>query len=206
MRLVLAALAAIALAGCALQPVQPWEKGALITTGRRVSDEATDKNGVVRVGGLIPYQAIAVGIDTESLGDPSLTPRKALQVVVPRPGVAARLDIALVGAGDIEGLLVKDDGSGFEGLDVEMIDAAGKVVSTARSDFDGFVLFERVVYGRYSFRIKADSAAAAGIEAAIAKTAEISPSRTVVRLGTIKVRKKAQIASVGPLGGSGSPN
>ena len=34
---------------------EPWEEGALITTGQRVSEEATDKNGVVRVGGLQPY-------------------------------------------------------------------------------------------------------------------------------------------------------
>jgi hypothetical protein len=53
-----------------------------------------------------------------------------LQVIVPRPGVAAQLEFGLVGAGDIEGVLVKDDGSGFEGLDVEVIDATGKVVGT----------------------------------------------------------------------------
>ena len=55
--------------------------------------------GVVRVGGLQPFQPIAVGIDTSSLADPSLAPRKALQVVVPRPGVAAKLEIGLVGVG-----------------------------------------------------------------------------------------------------------
>ena len=181
---------------------EPWEKGALITTGQRVSDEATDKNGTVRVGGLQPFHAVAVGIDTESLGDPSLTPKKALQVIVPRPGVAARIEIGLVGAGDIEGVLVKDDGSGFEGLDVEMLDASGNVVATTRSDFDGFFLFERVAYGRYSFRLKADSAEAAGLERSIAKTAEIASDLTVVRLGAIKVRKIVQIAMTDPAGGS----
>ena len=50
-------------------------------------------------------------------------------MVVPRPGVAAEIEIGLVGAGDIEGVLVKDDGSGFEGLDVELVDASGKVVA-----------------------------------------------------------------------------
>jgi hypothetical protein len=122
---------------------EPWEAGASITTGRRVSEEATDKNGKVRIGGLLPFQAVAVGIDTESLSDPSLAPKKALQVVVPRPGVTTQLEIGLVGAGDIEGVLVKDDGQRFEGLDVELVDATGKVVITARSDFDGFILFER---------------------------------------------------------------
>ena len=183
---------------------EPWEKGALITTGQRVSDEPTDKNGVVRVGGLQPYRAIAVGIDTDSLSDPSLAPKKALQVIVPRPGVAAEIQIGLVGSGDIEGVLVKDDGSGFEGLDVEMVDAAGKVVATTRSDYDGFFLFERVTYGRYSFRLKADSAQAAGVERSIAKTAEISAERTVVRLGPIRLRKIAQIAMAEPAGSSAS--
>ena len=182
---------------------EPWEKGALITTGTRVSEDSTDKNGVVRVGGLAPYRPIAVGIDTESLPDPSLTPKKALQVIVPRPGVAAEIEIGLVGAGDIEGVLVKDDGSGFEGLDIEMVDAAGKVVATTRSDFDGFFLFERVAYGRYSFRLKADSAEAAGVERSIARTAEISAEKTVVRLGPIRILKTAQIAMAEP-GGAGA--
>ncbi len=185
---------------------EPWEAGATITTGQRASEEMTDKNGQVRVGGLQPYNAIAVGIDTSTLADPSLTPRKALQVIVPRPGATSHIEIGLVGAGDIEGVLVKDDGSGFEGLDVELIDASGKVVGTARSDFDGFFLLERVAYGRYTFRLSADSASAAGVEPSIARTAEISPQKTVIRLGPIRVRTVAQIALAESAGGpSGSP-
>jgi hypothetical protein len=182
---------------------EPWEEGAMITTGQRVSEETTDKNGAVRVGGLQPFQPIAIGIDTSSLADPSLTPKKALQVIVPRPGVAAHLEIGLVGAGDIEGILVKDDGRGFEGLDIELIDAAGKVVATTRSDFDGFILFERVAYGRYTFRLSADSANAAGVDRSIDKSVEISPEKTVIRLGPIRLRKVGQLALTEPAGGEG---
>ena len=185
---------------------EPWEEGALITTGQRVSEEKTDKNGSIRISGLQPYRAIAVGIDTSSLGDPSLTPKKALQVVVPRPGIAAHLEIGLVGAGDIEGALVKDDGSGFEGLDVELVDITGKTVATTRSDFDGFILFERVAYGQYSFRLSSDSAAVAGVDRTLDGAAEISPDKTVVRLGPIRVHKLAQIASAGGGSSTGSPH
>ncbi|HEY5459085.1 MAG TPA: hypothetical protein VIJ81_06390, partial [Sphingomicrobium sp.] len=104
-------------------PSEPWESGAAITTGQRVSETPTDRQGLVRVGGLQPYQPVAVGIDTSSLEDPSLAPKKALQVIVPRPGVAAKIEIGLVGSGDIEGMLVQSDGRGFEGLDIELIDA-----------------------------------------------------------------------------------
>ena len=87
---------------------EPWEEGAAITTGQRVSEDLSNKQGLVRVNGLQPYHPIAIGIDTSTLNDPSLAPKKALQVVVPRPGVAAKLEIGLVGAGDIEGMLVRE--------------------------------------------------------------------------------------------------
>ncbi len=87
-----------------------------------------------------------------------LVPKKALQVVVPRPGVPAEVQIGLVGGGDIEGAIVKNGGLGFEGLDLELVDGTGKVVATARTDFDGFFLFERVPYGNYQVRVAQTSA------------------------------------------------
>ena len=48
----------------------------------------------------------------------------AAQVVVPRPGVSAEVMIPLSGGGAIEGSLLKDGGSAFEGLDLELVDAA----------------------------------------------------------------------------------
>jgi hypothetical protein len=173
---------------------EPWEEGAAITTGQRVSDDVSDRKGLVRVNGLQPYQPIAIGIDASTLNDPSLAPKKALQVVVPRPGVAAKLEIGLVGAGDIEGILVHGDGRSFEGLDVELVDAGGKVVTSGRSDYDGFFLFERVAYGRYTLRLSADSAKVAGVERSLNKIVEISPERTVIRLGAIRLLKADRIA------------
>ncbi len=173
---------------------EPWEEGAGITTGQRVSAEVTDKHGVARVDGLQPYNPIAIGVDTSTLADPTLAPRKALQLVVPRPGVSAKLEIGLVGAGDIEGMLVRDDGRGFEGLDVELIDASGRIAATTRSDFDGFILFEHVAYGRYTLRLSAQSAKAARVEAAIERTIEISGDHSVARLGAIKIARAAHLA------------
>ena len=71
-------------------------------------------------------------------------------------------------------MLVQSDGRGFEGLDIELIDAAGKVIASGRSDYDGFFLFDRIPYGRYSLRLTADSAHAAGVGAAIDRAIEIS--------------------------------
>jgi hypothetical protein len=174
---------------------EPYEKGALITTGTRLSEKMTDARGSVLVAGLPAFTPVTVGIDESSLSDPMLVPKKAMQVVVPRPGVPAEVEIGLVGGGDIEGALVKSGGIGFEGLDVELLDASGKVVAVARSDFDGFFLFERVPYGSYRLRLSGESAAIAKVVANLAVTATVSADRSVARLGSIPVEPLPQLAS-----------
>ena len=174
---------------------EPFEKGALVTTGSRITDRATDDRGSVLVGGLATFTPVAVGVDTSTLADPSLVPRKALQVVVPRPGVPAEVEIGLVGGGDIEGAVVKSGGIGFEGLKLELVDADGKVAAFAESDYDGYFLFERVAYGRYTVRVSAQSAAAAKVLPQLNVTAEVSEDKTVARLGSIQVMPLPKVAS-----------
>jgi len=178
-----------------LDPGEPLEKGALITTGTRQAERKTDSNGSVTVGGLTPYIPVAVGIDETSLDDPMLTPKKALQVIVPRPGVAAEVQIALVGGGDVEGELVKSGELGFEGVDLELVDSAGKIAGTARTDFDGFFLFERVPYGSYALRVSASSATAAKMDSNLGVRLEVGPDHSIVRLGSIHQRPPVNVAS-----------
>jgi len=183
-------------------PGEPLEKGALITTGTRQAERKTDANGSVTVGGLTPYLPVTVGIDATSLDDPMLTARKALQVVVPRPGVPAEVQIALVGGGDIEGSLMKSGELGFEGVDLELVDLGGRVVAAARTDFDGFFMFDRVPYGRYTLRVNAASATAAKIGVDLGLAVQVTPEKPVIRIGSIQPRPPLHIASADepPLG------
>jgi hypothetical protein len=178
-----------------LDPGEPLEKGALITTGARQSQRKTDANGSVTIGGLTAFVPVPVGIDVTSLDDPMLVPKKAIQVVVPRPGVAADVAIALTGGGDVEGALMKSGELGYEGVDLELVDGAGKVVGTARSDFDGFFLFERVPYGSYRLRVSNASAAAAGIASDLGITLRVTTEHSIVRLGSIQARLQPRIAA-----------
>ena len=175
---------------------EPVEKGALVTTGSRLSERATDAQGTVLVAGLANYVPVTVGVDTSSLGDPTLTPRQALQVVTPRPGIAADVEIALVGAGDIEGAVVKDGGEGFEGLELELVDASGKVISTTRTDYDGFFLFERVAYGKYTVRISAESARIGRVLTGLNLSATVNADAPTARLGATRVTKMPEIAGI----------
>ena len=176
---------------------EPLEQGALITTGSRQAERKTDAKGSVTIGGLTAYEPVPVGIDITSLNDPMLTPEKALQVVVPRPGIPANVQIGLIGGGSVEGALIKSAELGFEGVDLELVDSAGKVAGTARTDFDGFFLFERVAYGRYTLRISAASAEAAKIGIDLGARVEVSADHTVVRLGSLHPQLPARIAAAG---------
>ena len=176
---------------------EPYEKGALVTTGMTLSERATDARGQVMVGGLTAYTPVAVGLDTTSLADPSLMPKQAVQVIVPRPGVPAEVEIGLVGGGDVEGALLKSGGLGFEGVDLELIGSSGKVIGTARSDFDGFFLFQRVPYGAYVLRVAQSSAIAGKIQAELGVRVSVTAERPVVRLGSVHAAPVPQIASAG---------
>src|SRR4029453_4762226 len=167
---------------------EPLEKGAVVTTGTMQAERKTDARGTVLVGGLTPYMPLPVGIDTTSLEDPMLAPKKAAQVVVQGPAVPPEVQIALVGGGDVEGALMKSGELGFEGVDLELVDGTGKPAATARTDFDGFFLFERVAYGTYALRVSADSASAARISTDLGVTVEVTSDRSVSRLGSIQAR------------------
>ena len=183
---------------------EPLEKGAVVTTGTMQAERKTDARGTVLVGGLTPYMPLPVGIDTTSLEDPMLAPKKAVQVVVPRPGVPAEVQIALVGGGDVEGALMKSGELGFEGVDLELVDGAGKPAATARTDFDGFFLFQRVPYGSYDLRVNAQSAAAAKIPSDLNIKVTVSAERSVVRLGVVRPPAAARLANA-DLSPAGAP-
>jgi hypothetical protein len=173
------------------------EHGAVLTAGNRPADNPSGKDGWASVAGLDNFRPIAIGVDTSSLSDPNLVPTVAAQVVVPRPGISAELMIPLTGGGAIEGTLLKDGGSAFEGLDLELVDAGGKVASTARSDYDGFFLFDRVPPGRYSLRLsEASRSAAKAATASLRSMVDLQPEQAVVRLGPLVVKAAPRMAAV----------
>lgn len=173
------------------------EQGAVLTAGSRPADRPSGKDGWAAVAGLDNYRPVAIGVDTSSLSDPNLVPTVAAQVIVPRPGISAELMIPLAGGGAIEGSLLKDGGSAFEGLDLELVDANGKIVAQARSDYDGFFLFERVPPGRYALRLTEPSRSAAqAVSASLRADVVLQPEQAVTRLGPIIVRAATRLAAV----------
>lgn len=171
------------------------EQGAVLTAGLRPADQPTGRDGWASVAGLDNYRPVAIGVDASSLSDPNLVPLKPAQVVVPRPGISAELLIPLTGGGAIEGVLLKDGGGSFEGLDLELVDASGRAVATTRSDYDGFFMFERVPPGRYHLRLTEGSAAAAkSVRQVTSDEIELKPEQAVLRLGSLVVKASPKLA------------
>ena len=164
---------------------EPWEKDVGVTAGRIPVDLPTDARGEAVVDGLEPFQPVLIGIDAGSLPDPMVQPSLPGMVVTPRPGVIAVVELPLVGAGDIDGTLVRAGGTSIEGVDLELLDAERRLVARTRSDFDGFFLFERVAYGRYSVRIAQLSADAVKLSPVLAAVAEVGPKLPSVHLGAL---------------------
>ncbi len=174
-------------------PAEPLARDVVVTAGNAMAQSPTDSSGQTIIDALVPNRPVLIGIDASSLPSPLVRPSLPGVVVTPRAGVATQVWLPLVSTGEIEGTIVRAGGSGIEGVDIELVDAANIVRATTRSDFDGFFLFESVPYGNYTLRVNGLSAAAAGIAAQL-PGAQLSQTQPRIRLGTIAVAARSTLA------------
>jgi hypothetical protein len=177
------------------QQGEPLEKDVQLAAGRNPVDDLTGKDGHVVIDSLEPYQPILIGIDASSLPDPLVQPATTGVVVTPRPGVAAIIDLPLVSAGEVDGTLTRSGGGTIEGVDLELVDVEGHVRAKARSEYDGFFLFENIPYGRYTIRIAQLSADAAKLRPALSATVLVAGETPSVHLGAVVPEARAQQAA-----------
>lgn len=166
--------------------------GIGITAGQHGAAEPTDAAGHAFVEGLQPYDKVLISVDESTLPDPFLLARQGL-VVTPRPGVPAVIELAVSPTGEVEGVLNSPENTPLAGVRLELLDERGAVAARAMTEYDGFFLFDRVVYGRYRLQLSADSEKALGLSLPMdgARWIEIGPSRTVERLGTLQLHAPA---------------
>jgi hypothetical protein len=173
------------------QASEPYEKDIQLAARQIPIRGATDANGEVMIDDLHPFNPVLIGIDASSLPDPLIQPSGPGIVVTPRPGVAAVIELALTSAGEVDGTLIKPGGNGIEGVDLELIDGTGRIVSQARSDFDGFFLFEKVPYGKYAIRIAKLSADATRLDANLPGKIAVDGGSPSFHLGPVAAESTA---------------
>lgn len=190
--------------------------GVAFTVNAVERAERTGKDGVAHLAELSPHAPADVAIAAHTLEDPQWDATRAGVRVMPRPGKAASVDLAVVATSEIEGTVARYRGAKADGapaVTIELVSAEGKVVQQTKTSYDGYYVISKVRPGRYAVRVngaspreltvRADEPLIAGVDfrlgnptVLLAAAAEEPPparatGRYVVQLGAFTVRANA---------------
>ncbi|HVG24781.1 MAG TPA: SPOR domain-containing protein [Thermoanaerobaculia bacterium] len=188
--------------------------GVAFTVNGVERPERTGADGVAYLAELSPHAPADVAIATNTLEDPQWDATRPGVRVMPRPGKAASVDLAVVATSEIEGTIARVPRA--TATTVQLIDAAtNKVAQQTKTSYDGYYVFSKVRPGRYLVRIdgaapraltvRADEPLVAGVDfhvgAAVVVAAPAAPERAapaapervyVVQLGAFAIRANAE--------------
>lgn len=167
-------------------------EGVEIATASSLEQARTNTHGRAVVSGLRPFAPVLVNIDASSVEDPLLQPKGRGVVIVPRPGIAAEVLLALAPTGEIEGRLYGTDGEPREGVTIELVDPRGQVAAEAVSEYDGYFLLDQVTYGDYRLRVSQASAAAIGVGSELGVAVRLDNAKPTVNLGPVHLAVAAR--------------
>lgn len=178
-------------------PGEPGLAGVAVVGGGDYQVK-TDASGWAYTRSLGQGHRTAVAIDPGTIEDPSLRPDRTGATIEPRPGRRHMIRIGVVRTADVESSVViagPPDRS-VSNVEVELAAEDGRIGASARSDFDGGLLFQGVPPGRWTVRVKPEQAQALGLTLLDAPVVTVSPEKDLITLPTLKLRKT-------PLGGGG---
>ncbi|GGD55546.1 hypothetical protein GCM10011357_08950 [Lacimicrobium alkaliphilum] len=119
--------------------------------------ERTDASGVAVLKALPNHRRTDIVIDKASLPDFTLTPVDPGFSVNGRKGLIQHVDIAVVRAGELDGVIYLKDEQGVESpaprMRINLVNMQGDVVASTRSEFDGYYLFDSIMPGDYQLQI-----------------------------------------------------
>lgn len=132
------------------------ENAGFVLNGGGRSNMRTNPNGLAYLNRLTPHQYTDIALDPATLEDPQWVPEVAGLRILPRAGKAQVLDFPVVMTADVDGMVYLQDlgkRRGIGAAEVELIDAQGSVVASARSSSDGYYVVQAVHPGQYHARI-----------------------------------------------------
>ncbi len=134
---------------------EPIANVAMTVNGGRALAR-TDAAGIAWLDRLPTKQHVDIAVDTLTLEDPYWVPQRKGVRLVPRPSHAAELDFPVVLTSEIDGtvyLVEKTAKRGVGDVVIELLDSAGKLVSTIKSSSDGYYIVPAIPQGRYALRV-----------------------------------------------------
>ncbi|MFA7585694.1 MAG: carboxypeptidase-like regulatory domain-containing protein [Novosphingobium sp.] len=167
-------------------------EGVEIAINRGLEQKRTNAAGRTLVNGLRPFARVLVNVDAGSIDDPLLMPKGRGVVLIPRPGVVAELELPLAPTGEVEGAIHGPDGEPRGGISLELVDGQGLVVAQTATEFDGYFLFDRVVYGRYRLRIAPASADVLDVQRDLPGSLALDRAHPVARAGVLRLQPQSR--------------
>jgi hypothetical protein len=126
------------------------------------NESRTDAQGRAFIPGLGDGARASIRVDSDSMPDIALAPSRPGFELVPRPGRIHTSDFAIVTLSDIEGTAYFRAESGTRAvsrLQLRLLRPDGSLAARARSESDGFFLFERLPAGEYRLELDPQQAA-----------------------------------------------
>jgi hypothetical protein len=143
----------------------------------------TAADGTTLLSPIAPYRLVDVGVALGTLEDPLARPSMPGLSLVPRPGRLTPLEFPIVIRGEVTGTTYRRQGTDVQpasGVEMQLVDAAGTVVKSARSAFDGFFDLSDVPPGRYVLRASPDQMRRLGLPAPPPRDVVLEPSGTIL--------------------------
>lgn len=122
---------------------------------------ATNRNGKALLTGLGDGRPAQVSMLPNSLPDPYMVPSRPGVEIVPRPGRTHDALFPVVAVSEVDGHAFFESGNSnraVSNVELELVDSKGTVVDSARTQYDGYFLLERVPPGEYNLRINSEQA------------------------------------------------
>jgi len=119
----------------------------------------SDENGIAFITGLTSHAPSDISIATGTLEDPLWKPAVEGVRLSPRPGSVAKIDFPVVESGEVDGsiyILRNGKLGGVGDVEIQLVNAEGKIIRATKSAYDGFYLFSGLNHGTYLLRVSPD--------------------------------------------------
>ncbi|MDB5791888.1 MAG: hypothetical protein JWQ80_1912 [Massilia sp.] len=166
-------------------------KGAGLSVNGANHGVRTDADGLAWLARLPASRHIDIGLDPDTLEDPQWQPRAKGVRIVPRPGKVSQVEFAVSLTGEVDGttyLFSKGTRRPVGNLQLELVDAAHKVVASMTSAADGYYVLTGIFPGDYLLRIAPGQLKRLGLQETGMHSITIGPDGTVLNGHDLDVR------------------
>jgi hypothetical protein len=164
-----------------MAPDDPLLAGVAVLVNGVRCPQLTDDRGVLFLDGLPVTGDVTLAILQGSLTDPLMRPYRPAVRITPRPGHVTLVDLPVVIHGEVVGTAyVRSSGADrtLPGLKLELVDSAGRVVKSIRTEFDGYYQITDVPPGSYRLQVPGKEAARLGLQAPVPRDLRFEPAGT----------------------------